>query len=79
MPQPFDDIEQKLKGMVQLSVDGMPTIFDSNNVDSDNINNITCKITICYYERSFLLEYWSWIYIRSVTNVSLISIYIKFE
>lgn len=55
MFKPLDDVEQKSKDIIQLSVDGLPTIFDSDV----NVDDITSKITVFYYECSFLLEYWS--------------------
>jgi len=37
--QALDDVEEKIKGIIQLSVDGMASIFDCDN-DNDVIGNI---------------------------------------
>lgn len=50
----LNDIENKEKEMIQLSVDGMPSYFDcdqENDIESSvfvDTNNITCKLILFY-------------------------------
>lgn len=43
--QALDDVEEKIKGIIQLSVEGMASIFDCDN-DNDVIGNII----LCSYD-----------------------------
>lgn len=44
--EPLDDVEQKVKDIIRLSVDGLPSIFDSDADFGDN-NDMIGNIKLC--------------------------------
>lgn len=44
--EPLDDVEQKVKDIIRLSVDGLPSVFDSDADFGDN-NDMIGNIKLC--------------------------------